>query len=1178
MLNKIISIFVLSLLIVTVEPLILTLETDQEDMATLYSKILYSESSFYEQFDSVEFKITKPEKAIYLNDEKIFPLFIATIIIGPITIETDITTDSAEKVEFYIDNNLKYSDNSEPFSYYWNENVFFKHIIKIKAYHGNGDITEDEISVWIFNKPQSQENNIKINEILFYPTENELYAGMQNYSIEWIEIFNPGTTSQNLASWTISNHNGNIITSLPNWILPSNSYLTIHFGSGENDNDFIDSYGHFWTGDDNEFFDDTEDECALYSGPPSSNTIVDFLSWCSDDNYKTGTAHKYATTAGIWNDGDYINTTSLGKIDTLGRYFNGFDNDLPDDWKIYYWNEFVINGISQPQNPIQISPENYLIIDDATPTLDWFDVPNIDHYHIQVDNNIDFSSPEIDESGIIPSEFSLLNPLDHDLYFFRIRGTGESSYTHWSAVWMFAIQEVQTSKCLSCPFKWQHKDTSLTCIWDCATNTRPGCEEGGNHPWDSPHPDGPPQCPHCNNYCARASIAMVNGRYGGDLSQDRISYHYFKEIRDRVPGPEGDLGHDAWLVGQDFIDTISWALNGAAINSIQRPPGGFTFAQMQGWINQLDCFVINIPGHVCVADGYAELSMGNKIIQAVSVHDPARGPYQQKIYTWQNIGAPQPVDAWNHRITWVFLQPATGVTARMQEASVTTDSDNDGLMDFDELNRYHTDINDVDTENDEVNDKQEVRSYTFHDVDTGHDNDALNFPDIDGDGLRAELDCDSDNDGDFDGGEDINGDGIAYNSALETDVYNCNGDENEIWIDVELVEIGFCLYEVYLIGQTFHENSMYFYEFSTICAPPQDGDPLGWSGWFFTDDNGIIIRKLIAIVSMGCYRVVADVLTDALYSEPDNWDPWKIFIITCPFPYDVYVDDDFTEDTLGWGYTHFPTIQAGINGVNYFGTVHVYDGTYYENIEINKSLNLIAEDLYPVINGMQTGDCITITSNNVTIDGFEIKQGVRGIDIFNSYNISVINNYIHCNPEGIRFDGIDGVTGENYVNHNRLGIYGEILIGVINNADDVIIDARWNWWSSPGGPSGETIDPITGEVADGYGDQVIGNVNFDPWAGVCAKADVSTYVAGVGEPILFDGSESYAYHLDGTPNSIDFYWDFDDGSYSFEESTTHVYLAPGTYNPYLRVSAYDEELWPGAMYDFDDFTIMVLYE
>ncbi len=620
--------------------------------------------------------------------------------------------------------------------------------------------------------------DIKINEILY----SSGTAGLEDpqFSIEWVEIFNAGPDSQNLLGWTISNYEGTANATLPNWDLPSGSYLTIHFGVGNNDNDFSDKDGHLWTGIAVEVFDDNKDECALYSGTPSGITIIDFVAWSVDGDPLSGISQGYAVSAGIWGEGEYVNTASLMPVDTLGRYLNGFDNNIPDDWRIYDWLDYISNGITQPENPVQISPEKYLIIDNTAPDFDWVDVPNIDSYRFQVDNDTDFSSPEIDQAGLTNSEFTPSTPLSSDIYFFRINGAKGGNETHWSAEWIFAIDGGDLilvsggDSTLSIPFKWQRKDTNLLCIWDVPSNTRPGCEETGSTSWDAPHPDGPPNHPHDDWYCVRASIAMLNARYGGDLSQDRISYQIFKA---HPPiGPEGDLGHEMGTTRKEIEDTLSWALNDAAINHQIAPVGGFTFAQMKGWIENLDGFVATIPGHAIVPDGYAELSTpGGKLIQALYVHDPARGPHRRKIYSWVNMNVPPPNDnrAWDHDFTNVFLQPSVGVTARMQEASVTTDTDGDGLMDFDETERFKTSPNDQNTDHDCLKDKQEVRSYTFRIPDG---NSYIANPDVDMDGMRPELDPDSDNGGSEDGAEDRDGDG-KYEPTTETDPFIASDDK-----------------------------------------------------------------------------------------------------------------------------------------------------------------------------------------------------------------------------------------------------------------------------------------------------------------------------------------------------------------------------------------------------------------
>lgn len=96
-------------------------------------------------------EIIKPEKALYLNDNKVFPLIFGTLILGPITVEADVAGSTAEKVEFYIDNVIKYTDYSEPFSWKWDEQISMKHTIKIKAYDQTLTSVEKTDSVWIFN-------------------------------------------------------------------------------------------------------------------------------------------------------------------------------------------------------------------------------------------------------------------------------------------------------------------------------------------------------------------------------------------------------------------------------------------------------------------------------------------------------------------------------------------------------------------------------------------------------------------------------------------------------------------------------------------------------------------------------------------------------------------------------------------------------------------------------------------------------------------------------------------------------------------------------------------------------------------------------------------------------------------------------------------------------------------
>jgi hypothetical protein len=98
-------------------------------------------------------KIIKPKKALYFGNIEIIPrIFGLPLIFGKITIEVEATDEDSgiEKVEFYINDDLKETDTTNLYSYNWIRDrlrVFHFFIIKAIAYDNEGEWDEDSIIV-----------------------------------------------------------------------------------------------------------------------------------------------------------------------------------------------------------------------------------------------------------------------------------------------------------------------------------------------------------------------------------------------------------------------------------------------------------------------------------------------------------------------------------------------------------------------------------------------------------------------------------------------------------------------------------------------------------------------------------------------------------------------------------------------------------------------------------------------------------------------------------------------------------------------------------------------------------------------------------------------------------------------------------------------------------------------
>jgi len=102
--------------------------------------------------------ITKPENALYITNIRIRKFLIRNpLIIGKINITVNATDDESgiERVEFYIDGELKTNITTPPYTYEWKREgrmrIFgHRHTIKVIAYDNAGNNASKEIKVWKF--------------------------------------------------------------------------------------------------------------------------------------------------------------------------------------------------------------------------------------------------------------------------------------------------------------------------------------------------------------------------------------------------------------------------------------------------------------------------------------------------------------------------------------------------------------------------------------------------------------------------------------------------------------------------------------------------------------------------------------------------------------------------------------------------------------------------------------------------------------------------------------------------------------------------------------------------------------------------------------------------------------------------------------------------------------------
>ena len=349
--------------------------------------------------------------------------------------------------------------------------------------------------------------------------------------------------------------------------------------------------------------------------------ILSFVAWGGEP----GNLAANASHAGLWSPrwfkslvrGLGVGDPSTAPNETIG-ILPGNLTGYPGDWTLYQTGE-VTKGKENPVPGISFYyPISGATMEDASFSISWNPVRKATGYKFQLANDSEFKSLK-ENKTLTNAVYIPATKVAQGTYYWRVSvllAGLESPWSNGAQIKSFTLptslagadgpQGAPSLKKYILPriaWQLQRKDSTMLCL--------EGCNVGE---WDQPNNDR--LSPHGHVYCARAAIAMMASYYGGNVSQDRISYQIFKGET-----PEGELGHDFGFSNDQVSAALTWALGVEVPTQSGRP----TFAQIRTWVdaNQPVYTKFVFPdlksAHARVLDGYFEVG----IHQYIHLLDPA---------------------------------------------------------------------------------------------------------------------------------------------------------------------------------------------------------------------------------------------------------------------------------------------------------------------------------------------------------------------------------------------------------------------------------------------------------------------------------------------------------------------------------------------------------------------------
>ncbi len=296
-------------------------------------------------------------------------------------------------------------------------------------------------------------------------------------------------------------------------------------------------------------------------------------------------------------------------------------------------------------------------------------------------------------------------------------------------------ESVLKSKILPVPLLKARKDTRMLSLGY--------AQDALAYGWDVSHLDSANYDYLEANRCWAVSIQMLNHYYGGNITQDEVvfftKFNPAEPLLSALP-PSGASDEEIWNALKLVLktDELNVRMGSPSVEEIKKALDAGKPIYSSTYVSSE-----NGTGHAMVIAGYLEMAGDFFVLYKNLSNNGVEG--------WSSVEN-------GFQYSWYCIPEVEPGNVMMTDYRVSYDSDGDGVVNFDEEERFGTNPFDSDSDGDGMDDKCEIYRYMIQSRYSKQDDLArrqetilsqiIDNSDKDKDGFRAELDDDDNGDGD----------------------------------------------------------------------------------------------------------------------------------------------------------------------------------------------------------------------------------------------------------------------------------------------------------------------------------------------------------------------------------------------------------------------------------------------